>query len=233
MASEYLKWKYRDVKPDEKIPLTTAEKRKNWWYYHKWHIVTGAVLLAILCDLTCLALGIGKVEPDYRIAYVGTNNLPDDTVSALEEGFAALGEDLNGDGRVVAELRQYASSGGADAGTAYSAEIKLVADLTECESYFFLLENPAQFQLNYHTLRRLDGSLPEDDDYSGTYLAWGQCPILAAMELGEYSYQLLDKQVSGNSNDLVSELFIARRGFWTENTPAYSEGADSLSEKLT
>lgn len=30
MASEYLKQKYKDVKPDEKIGLTPAQKRRNW-----------------------------------------------------------------------------------------------------------------------------------------------------------------------------------------------------------
>lgn len=34
MASEYLKWKYRDVKPDQTVELTPRQKRANWWYYH-------------------------------------------------------------------------------------------------------------------------------------------------------------------------------------------------------
>ena len=51
MASEYLKWKYRDVKPRETKELTPAEKRKNWWHYHKWHILTGVVLAAALASL--------------------------------------------------------------------------------------------------------------------------------------------------------------------------------------
>lgn len=35
MASEYLKWKYRDVKPDEPPkPLTRKEKLANWFYYY-------------------------------------------------------------------------------------------------------------------------------------------------------------------------------------------------------
>ena len=34
MASEYLKWKYRDVKPDEPSPeLTGKEKLANWFHY--------------------------------------------------------------------------------------------------------------------------------------------------------------------------------------------------------
>ena len=37
MASEYWKWKFKDVRPEEKRELTPEEKRKNWWHYHRWH----------------------------------------------------------------------------------------------------------------------------------------------------------------------------------------------------
>ena len=44
MASEYLKWKYRDVKPDAPLVLTPKEKRANWWHYHKWTLLSGVVV---------------------------------------------------------------------------------------------------------------------------------------------------------------------------------------------
>ena len=111
MASEYLKWKYRDVKPDEPVTLTSAEKRKNWWHYHKWHVFLGIVLLVSLASIGWHAMGLGETLPDYRIAYVGTNPLPDDTVSAIENVFASLGEDLNGDKKVSVLLTQYVADG--------------------------------------------------------------------------------------------------------------------------
>ena len=233
MASEYLKKKYKDVKPDVKRELTPAEKRKNWWYYHKWFVVAGIVLLGILGSIVWNALH--QVRPDYQIAYVGEYALPDDTAAALEAGFAALGEDLNGDGSVVVQLVQYASSGGTDAQTLMAAEVKLMADLTECESYFFLLEDPERFQLNYGSMRQLDSSLPVEAGTSGegAYLAWTQCPVLAQMDLGEYSYPLMGETVSGNSGELLSKLYIARRGFWGDKTVPYPEGCDALWEKIT
>ena len=47
MASEYLKWKYRDVQPERAVELTSQQKRANWWYYHKWHVLLGAGLIAL------------------------------------------------------------------------------------------------------------------------------------------------------------------------------------------
>ena len=234
MASEYLKWKYRDVKPREKVELTRSEKRKNWWHYHKWHVVIGVVLAGIAANLIWHALGIGQTKPDYQVAYVGENSLPDDTAAAIEAAFATLGEDLNGDGQVVVQLNQYPTAS-TDIQVAYANEAMIMADIMDGDSYFFLLEDPEQFQLSYRSLCRLDGSLPEEDDNSaeGTYLWWDQCPVLAGAELGGYSYEVLGETVSGDSGELVSGLAEARRGFWSEKDAAYPEGWAALWDALT
>ena len=233
MSSEYWKWKFKDVQPEEKRELTPEEKRRNWWHYHKWHIAAGAVLIAIPCSIAWNALH--QIKPDYQIAYVGENALPGDTVTALETELAALGEDLDGDGRVVVRLAQYASSSRAEAGAAAAAEVRLMADIMERESYFFLLEDPEQFQKAYRSLCRLDGTLPAEGDYSaeGTYLAWDDCPVLDNLDLGEFSYPLMGETASGSSNELLSRLYIARRGFWTEESAPHPEGCEALWEKIT
>ena len=233
MASEYWKWKFKDVQPEEKRELTPEEKLRNWWYYHKWHIAAGAVLVAVPCSIAWNALH--QIKPDYQIAYVGENALPGDTVTALETELAALGEDLDGDGRVVVRLAQYASSSRAEAGAAAAAEVRLMADIMERESYFFLLEDPEQFQKAYRSLCRLDGTLPAEGDYSaeGTYLAWDDCPVLADLELGGFSYPLMGGTASGSSSELLSRLYIARRGFWTEESAPHPEGCEALWEKIT
>lgn len=231
MASEYLKWKYRDVKPEEERTLTAGEKRRNWLHYHKGHIAVGLALLAaaggILWDV------ISQVKPDYRIAYVGVSPLPDDTVKAVEAGIAALGEDLNGDGRVTVQLTQYPS--GADAGADAASRVRLTADVMECESFFFLLENPEEFQRAYQVLCFTDGTLPQEDDLTaaGTYWRWERCPVLAGLELGTYAYELLGQTVTGSSSDLLSGLCVARRGFWTDKSAPYPEGCQALWEKIT
>jgi len=234
LASEYLKWKARDVTPDVPRKLTPREKWKNWWDYHKWHVLVGLVLLAVLCDIAASALGIGQVKPDYQIAYVGANALPDDTAAALEAGFAALGQDLNGDGTVTVQLHQYPVSGDSDAGYAYASQTALMADLTSCDSFFFLLEDPAAFQRSYHVLSRLDGALPAEGDLSiqGSCVSWSQCPTLAQMDLGDYAYPLMGQEVTGHSADLVSRLFLARRGFWTQKHTASVEGCQALWEEI-
>lgn len=237
MASEYLKWKYRDVKPDPPATRTAREKRSNWWYYHKWHVVLGAGLLAVALYLTARGLGIGQVKPDYQVAYVGESALPEETAAALETALASLATDCTGDGQVLVRLNQYVMGGSSGEGAlyAYAGSTRLMADLEACDSYFFLLEDPAAFQKTYQVLCRLDGSLPEDTDQDceTCYLSWEQCPVLEDLPVGNYSETVLGREVGGSSQELLSGLFVARRGFWTERTCDYVQACGVLWETIT
>ena len=203
MASEYLKWKYRDVRPDEPPPpLTPKERVANWWHYHKWHMAIGAALLFALLDIGFHVMGFGREEPDYQFAYVGSRLLPDEAVSAFEDALSALATDRNGDGRVLVRLNQYADAAVSDdadsAMYAYASGVRLMADLQHADSAFFLLENPEQFQRNYEIL-------------SGDALPWTDCPALASLPLGEYNENLLGQEISGDVQSLFSGLSLARR----------------------
>lgn len=165
MASEYLKWKYRDVRPNEKVELTKEQKRRNWWYYHKWHVVIAVAAVLIAASLLWSALT--QVRPDYQLAYVGTVPLSEEEQNAWISCLAALGVDCNGDGTVAVQLNPYLTS--QDSGNAtynYAANVKLMADLESNESYFFLLEDPEGFQRDYEILR--EDWLPLE---SGLFLA--------------------------------------------------------------
>lgn len=225
MASEYLLKKYQDVKPDEVRELTKEEKRRNWWHYHKWHVVIAAVLALCAGNILWNILGIGEIKPDYSIAYVGTTPLSEETAGALRDGLAAISSDLNGDGKVAVELQQYVSVNTSDSDSLYfaqAARVQLVADITDCKSYFFLLEDPAGFQEATSALCNLDGSLPADGDLTpdGKYVIWGDCPVLAGIELG-------------TEQETVSRLAFARRGFWNEKTVPNAAECNALWDMLT
>lgn len=220
MAGEYYKWLARDVKPEVKRELTRAEKWKNWWHYFKYHVIIGLVLAGIGISLVCHALGVGQVRPDYAVAYVGTVSLSDETVAALQERFAALGRDENGDGQIHVQINQYVRYSTGDSDTLYfaqAAEAQLIGDITDCDSYFFLLEDPEAFQKSMHVLCGLDGSLPADSDHSaeGKYVLVSDCPALAAL------------------SEELGDLALARRGFWTEKETKYAEGCALLWDSLT
>ncbi len=152
MASEYLKWKYRDVKPDEKVELTKEQRRRNWWHYHGGYV--GLAIVAVLIAVHLVWSTVTKVRPDYQIAYVGSVPLPEEEEAAWVDRLSARGMDCNGDGRVVVQLNQYVVSRDSDnAMYNYASNVKVMADLESNESYFFLLEDPEGFQRDYDVLR--------------------------------------------------------------------------------
>lgn len=223
MASEYLLKKAREsYVPEETRELTPAEKRRNWWYYHKWHIIIGVVIVFCLADIVANALGIGQVKPDVSIAYVGGASLSEQTVSALTDGIAAFCPDMNGDGKITVEVQEYVIPpvGSSDGVLlAEAATVRLIGDISDCKSYFFLMEDPGRVQQMTTSLRNLDGSLPDDDDVTsdGKYLPVSQCPVLAEMV----------------QDEAFQNLAFARRGFWTEKTSPNAAQCDELWDVLT
>lgn len=216
MASEYLKWKYRDVKPDAPVSLTKGQRAANWWHYHKGWLLAGALLIAALADIGVSALGLGAVRPDYQLAYVAAAPLDDATLTALEAALAALGEDCDGDGRVLVQAHPYVSMTAAQdsdaARYAAAAKVRLMADMEGCESYFFICDDHETLHENYGILADVDGKLAEGQT-EPFFIPCKDCPALAELDL--------------------SGLYIARRGFWQERTCKYKEQCDALWGRLT
>lgn len=227
------------IQSDSSKTMTKAEKRKNWWHYYKWYVVCGIIILLIACNVIRNTLGIFDKSPDFQIAYIGENELPQDTVLALEEAFAALSGDFNQDGEVIVKINQYTNASEnpvPDASYyAYASEIALIGDIEDCDSYFFLMEDPERIQKEYQVLAAFDGSCPEETDYSaeGKVIPWADCPVLADMKLGSYSIDVLGQTVTGNNQELLSELFLGRRCFYTDTLTDNAAECDDLWDIIT
>lgn len=195
---------------------------KNWWYYHKWYVIIGAILLGIAFDLIGSALGLFTKSPDLQIAYVGRAPLPQDTASALQQAFTALAGDFNRDGEIIVQVNQYISnSSTTDVDTAYyqyASEITLIGDISDCESYFFLLEDPQDFQREYQLLALPDGGCPDEKDYSteDKVIIWADCPVLAEMELSSDTESTMGQTPTESNRELLSKLSLGRRCFYTD-----------------
>lgn len=217
---------------------------KNWWYYHKWYVICGAVLLGITIHLIGNALGLWKKKPDFQIAYVGKEELPSDTVLALEDAFSraksnwGLDLDFNRDGEVLVQIHQYLNSSSPDADAAYyrmASEITLIGDVSDCESYFFLTDDPGKLQMDFHILAEPDGSCPGDFDYSvgEKAILWRACPVLANLDLGSYSATLPGEKDTGENQELLAGLFIGRRCFYTDARTEHFEACSDLWDYIT
>lgn len=217
---------------------TKKEKLQNWFYYHKWFLVVGAIILWVVGSMLWNMLGIGKIRPDYRVAYVGSRKLTEQTVEALENALASLGEDVNGDGRVAVELSQHIS--GNDSNTenvmyGYASEITVLADITEGTSTFFLLEDPVTFHLTFQVLANPDGSIPPEDDLEALnkVYRWDNCPALASLDLGTYEDKYLDITETGEIQDLLSQLYLGRRFFYNPDQQKNPEADNAFWLAIT
>ncbi|MCM1268683.1 MAG: hypothetical protein NC302_12345 [Bacteroidales bacterium] len=196
---------------------------KNLWHYYKWYIITGVIVLLIACSLIGNALGLFHKKPDLQIACVSNAFLPQDTINAIQETFRALAGDYNRDGEVLVQVNQYLlSREAADAETAqsqYASEVALSADISEGESYLFLLEDPETFQQEYQVLAMPDGSCPSQADYSVADKAfpWADFPRLADAEMGAFTEIVAGQTVSGSNQELLAGFYLGRRCFYTEN----------------
>lgn len=244
MAGEYVRWLARDVKPREKKELTPEEKRRNWWDYHKWHVVIVLVLLVLLGDLVYDVIRDKRNQPDYVIAYVGQTALPDTLAEAVQTGICALGEDINGNGKVQVEVRQYILSAEedfysmivtGDSERGQTASILLQTNIEMVESMVFLLEDPELFQAGYPILCRADGSYIEDTPDSDVPVCyrWADCPALAGLELGTFTVPVIDGQAEGDCQKAMENLMVARRGLWDDGTNEAIRGAIALWERMT
>ena len=69
---------------------TRRQRLENWFYYNKLWVLVGVVILWVVGSMLWNVLGIGRTEPDFRILYVGSRQLPEDCVQALEQALKRL-----------------------------------------------------------------------------------------------------------------------------------------------
>ena len=213
---------------------------KNWWYYHKWYVICGILLCSISFRLIGNAFGWFQKKPDVQIAYAGEALLPEDTAAAIKKAFASLADDYNQDGQVLVQLNQYISGNSGDTSAEaaeyhQAAELALTADINDCESYFFLLEDPETFQKQYQILAMPDGTCPDPSDISvGSKTARLETiEPLAELDLGNYTTTLLGEKNTGSNWELLSSLYLGRRCFYDERKTDNEEGCAALWDILT
>ncbi len=223
MASEYLKWKYRDVKPDEPPPPPTGwDKVKNWFSYNWYWLAAGAVILAILGGILWTALGIGKTRPDYILAYVGRGELPEQTREALIAAVQRLGIDVNGDGEIYVELHSYATAETSDGYDDYEmsqynmgVNVRLSGDISAGESVFFLMDDPDAFQRGFQILANPDGTAPEEGDlgWEGRAIPVEDLPALgledgSGLYLGRRFYVRDNRKTDRDADDALWQAIL-------------------------
>lgn len=183
--------KPEDLQPDAPPPeMTAKEKRENFWFYHKWHVIVGIVAAALIGSFIWEI--VSQVHPDYTVSLLSTSALPTGIGEAMGEQLATLLDDRNGDGQVKVTVMEYCIGKGdaamEDPNTRMANMTKLMGDVDAGDSMLFLTDDLAYFEEQFRLFAYDDGTSPADGetpDYTRMGVRWGDCPALAALELGE------------------------------------------------
>ena len=244
MASEYLKWKYKDVKPDEKPVYTKKELRRNWWDYNLIWVIVGIVgaliLFFIIKDM------FFRTKPDYEVALIAANAPEEETQDALKARIAELGEDLNGDGKVAVELYSYdvdfsdPDEDYSDMERREAVMTRLTVDLTSGDVFLILVDQPEAFQARFGILSYLDGTAPdaEGDRYDASnwrdmVYRWEDCPVLKGMDLGTFTRFMDPTEMPIDGQTAMEGLYVGRRGIFFDKDKERFAGAERLWQALT
>lgn len=83
--------------------LSFSQKVEHIWFYYKWFILFGIIVLGFL--IVCLKQCAGKKEPDATVMYAGPVAISSHYTDAVGKAFSdIMSEDYNGNGIKSAEL---------------------------------------------------------------------------------------------------------------------------------
>lgn len=173
------------IHANEIVPKTAKEKRANWWFYHKVHLLVGVLLVALVGGVIYSLLS--RTSPDYTIAIVGGSFYSDDMITKMEEQMAPYGEDRNGDGQVQVEVLTYAVGGSGDPQMQEINGVRMLGDASEFTSVIYLTDDTGfEWVENEDSFfAYTDGSTPPEgaSDYENMRVAWEECKGLTSLDL--------------------------------------------------
>lgn len=212
----YYAWKaLTAVHPDQQIALVSADALPEE--------VSNALEQA-LSGLVEDANGDGKTtaeirsyQLDLKAVDIGSTGAGTSTeASTSTEGAEDMGEAMNDMTNGYMQMAQ---------------STVLTADLSTGEAVIFLLDEPEAFQRAYGVLSAADSTLaPEENPLDGVeWFAWSDCPVLASLDLGEYTTATGE---TVDCQEYMSRFVVARRGY-TGKTPDALAAGEALFRTIT
>ena len=174
-----------ETPPEPDAALTEKQKRAarraNWWHYH-WGLVVAAVVL--IASVVYVIHGLNTtIDPDYSVAVVTADTLPDASVQQLQTALEDYGQDRNRDGVVLVEVNVYTWSADAsltNMNSQMAGATRLNTDLANGYSGIWILADPAGFEEAYGALSETFGTAGRAASTAGPTCPLWQTPIWAA-----------------------------------------------------
>lgn len=214
-------------------PETGKEKRENWWFYHKVHVIVGVIAAAFVAMV--IYSFASRVTPDYVISLMTGYAMPSDLTADIQTHLERFGDDRNGDGKVVMEVRsyQFSTSQGSeyDAGMLQASFVKFAADASSAESIIFMYDDASY---DYLSNNDMEGFFAPFDGTDNPYYLWQDVPGLEDFKLQKYAGEGVSEE---NVKKVLSSLKVAVRAedgtaFKDDKKVAYRADCIAFMERL-
>lgn len=242
MARErYLVNAGEDTIHQNQIKLVTAkDKRKNWWYYHKIHLLVTVVVVALVGSFAYSMFT--KVDPDYTIALLTSYTMPETGMDQLEDYIASYADDRNGDGKVSINVVNYVYATGSDADYAQreAAIVRFMADASSNEVMIYFHDEGAFSALENNFegfFQYTDGTTMPDDatDYENAMTSWDDMAALAKFKPVSEEGELYTSEILTELYERLRVSCRAAEGSSIENNEKdmeYYQSSMALFERL-
>lgn len=177
----------------EQTPQTPRSKWENFWFYHKWKVVT-ALVVAVFAVVLITQFS-SKVEPDYFLIIVTKQQLPINTIEEIRGDIASCGEDVNGDGKIEVRIQNTFFEGGMTPNGASTAGAALTVHMAAGDVLLYAFE--PEYYETYALSGLEDGyvfttPLPDGKGVSEDGMYWNWYGSLVQKRLQEYDDKLLE-----------------------------------------
>ena len=175
----------------EQVPQSPRSKWQNFWFYHKWKVVT-VTLVAIFATILITQFA-NKVEPDYFLIIVTKEQLPINTIEEIRGDLMSCAEDVNADGKIEVRIQNTFFEGGMTGNATSTAGAALTVHLAAGDVLLYAFE-PAYYER--YALSAEDyvfsTQLPAGEGVSKDGLYWNWNGSLVQERLQEYDDKLLE-----------------------------------------
>ena len=230
MAREHLLVGEEESIHSNQIVLETKKDiYKNWWYYHKGHLLIIAISAAVVVSF--IVSMVNKVTPDYQIGLITSVTWTEEMMDDLSEYIGRYGDDRNGDGDVVVQINQYSFSDSdtADPNMLQASMVRFSADSTNADSIIFLhdekgfdffADDTLGGYFNYN-----DGSpMPEKaQDFENAMVDWSEVTALS-----NYSAPDLTDSMTPLTGDRIDEILSKYRVSLRSQSPTITKKEERM-----
>lgn len=209
MARErYLLSDEEDTIHQNQITLdTAAQKRANWWYYHKTQLLV-VILVAIGVGSLVYSI-VSRPNPDYTVMMMTQYILPQELRTDIEEQLEKYADDRNGDGEVDVMLQHCRFVTDAqsefDVADLQASFARFAADSSSGDSMLFIYDDESYDYLNNSDMT---GFFAPIDGTENEYYLWKDFKALNDMPFNNYQEEGVTEE---NIQKLLGDLKLSIR----------------------